>query len=236
MLKKYRQLILIFFATVFLLFIGGPFFNYVATNKWELTFINSNNYDAWIGYYGAILGGSLTLTGVWWTIKDQNNKRREELAVQYRPILTFCESNVSFLSSLILLKLKLKNNGRGECSDVKISISSNDCIAILKNIPSSQICSDDSIPIEVSIFKAKKNINTTSKQKFEEINENDHFLIDVNIEYNDIFQNNYTKKYLFDIQSVITIPFSSKPNENIQYVFGKIKSANRMWICLIKDI
>lgn len=189
-----------------------------------------------LSYCGSILGGFLTLYGVWWTIKDQNNKRREELAVQYRPILTFCESNVSFLSSLILLKLKLKNNGRGECSDVKISISSNDCIAILKNIPSSQICSDDSIPIEVSIFKAKKNINTTSKQKFEEINENDHFLIDVNIEYNDIFQNNYTKKYLFDIQSVITISFSSKPNENIQYVFGKIKSANRMWICLIKDI
>lgn len=41
-----------------------------------------------VGYGGSILGGLLTLYGVWWTIKDNENQRREDLAIQYKPFLT----------------------------------------------------------------------------------------------------------------------------------------------------
>ena len=51
-----------------------------------------------IGYGGSILGGFLTLYGVWWTIEDNNKQReknqrqheierREEFTIQYKPIL-----------------------------------------------------------------------------------------------------------------------------------------------------
>lgn len=40
----------------------------------------------WLTYYGAIAGGSMTLWGVAWSISDQNKKRFEDLAVQYKPI------------------------------------------------------------------------------------------------------------------------------------------------------
>lgn len=41
----------------------------------------------WITGLSALAGGALTLVGVWWTIKDNENKRREDLATQYRPII-----------------------------------------------------------------------------------------------------------------------------------------------------
>lgn len=51
-----------------------------------------------VGYGGSILGGFLTLYGVWWTIKEQkqdlinqqkklDDQRREDLAIQYKPII-----------------------------------------------------------------------------------------------------------------------------------------------------
>ncbi|MCQ4953026.1 hypothetical protein [Holdemania filiformis] len=40
-------------------------------------------------YSGSIVGGFLTLYGVWWTIKDQAEKRREDLAIQYKPTISF---------------------------------------------------------------------------------------------------------------------------------------------------
>lgn len=233
--KKYWKLILT--VTAFLIFV--PYITYLIVtlpSPFGIGFINDSNRDTWINFFGSIIGGGATLFGVWWTIKDQDKKRKEDLAVQYRPILVFYESNVSFISNLtLLLNIKLKNKGRGECSDIKISISGKNCTAFLKNIHSYQICSDDSIPIEISITKIKNIINTTSKPTLDTINENDHFLIDINIEYNDIFQNNYTKKYLFEIEPVIPISFSSRPNEKIQDVFEKFKTADIIWICSIKD-
>lgn len=225
------------FIHILFIVIGSMAFTTIITQIPNPIFSDIGSKDSWISFFGSITGGLLTLYGVWWTIKDQDNKRKEELAVQYRPILTFCESKVSFPSKLNLqLNIKLKNNGRGECSNVKISISGKNCTAFLKNILSFQICSNDSIPIEINITKIKNSINSTSKPTLDTINENDHFLININIEYNDIFQNNYTKKYLFEIEPVIPISFSSRPNEKIQDVFEKFKTADILWICSIKDV
>lgn len=41
-----------------------------------------------VGYGGTILGGFLTLYGVWWTIEDNRSSRKEELELQYCPILS----------------------------------------------------------------------------------------------------------------------------------------------------
>lgn len=40
-----------------------------------------------VGYTGSIIGGFLTVYGVWWTIKNQETNRRKDLATQYKPSL-----------------------------------------------------------------------------------------------------------------------------------------------------
>lgn len=45
-----------------------------------------------VGYGGSIIGGFLTLYGVWWTIKKQEEQRREDLSIQYKPLLSFIGS------------------------------------------------------------------------------------------------------------------------------------------------
>ena len=42
----------------------------------------------WITAFSALAGGALTLGGVWWTIKNQEDKRREDLSIPFKPIIT----------------------------------------------------------------------------------------------------------------------------------------------------
>ena len=44
----------------------------------EIGFINDDNRSAYIGFYSSIIGGSITLIGVLWTIKNQTKIRSEE--------------------------------------------------------------------------------------------------------------------------------------------------------------
>lgn len=105
----------------------------------------------------SIIGGGLTLIGVWWTINDQNrkrkedeeksyNKKKEDLAIQYRPFLlnfeddtyyrkdiktsaplyyTNCENTeVDVITeSKISLRISTMNIGRGEAIINKIKIT-----------------------------------------------------------------------------------------------------------------
>lgn len=94
----------------------------------------------WITSFSALAGGALTLGGVWWTIKDQENKRRKDLSIQYMPLITCDEYKVvtnnveddilgaistsvysTFKGKIsnsnlkeIKIILKLTNHGRGE--------------------------------------------------------------------------------------------------------------------------
>ncbi len=86
-----------------------------------------------IGYCGSILGGFLTLYGVWWTIKDQEVKRYEDLALQYKPILraippVYDDEKIIITKSdnkllLFNIILYIENIGRGEALDIEISHS-----------------------------------------------------------------------------------------------------------------
>lgn len=97
-----------------------------------------------VEYGGAIIGGFLTLYGVWWTIEDNNNNRRKELELQYCPILSadivetsstiyqlsseivvlhqhpyFDDADLQYMKSLI----KIYNVGRGEISYTRLSLN-----------------------------------------------------------------------------------------------------------------
>lgn len=106
-----------------------------------------------VGYGGAIIGGFLTLYGVWWTIEDNNEKRNKDLELQYCPILTadiveknspiynlcseitvlykhkyFNDADLVYLNKLI----KISNVGRGEIQ--KVALELEDC-SILSTVP-----------------------------------------------------------------------------------------------------
>lgn len=80
-------------AVIVILFILlPPCVNYLVNTKAFIFpsffgFVTTETKDAWIGFFGAIIGGGLTLLGVAWTIIDQNNKRREDAKDAVKPIL-----------------------------------------------------------------------------------------------------------------------------------------------------
>ena len=84
--------------------------------------------DTWINATASVCGGALAFGGVWWTIKSQENIRKEDLKIQYRPVVksNICdlvdeENNlipqikcIGNLSYSLNLGIKLFNEGRGE--------------------------------------------------------------------------------------------------------------------------
>lgn len=106
-------------VTVFFLFGLPLLIHLIVTLNWGIGFITPDNQDAWIGFYGAIIGGGATLGAVWWSIIEQRKQlkeqkiefenqreedfknhaqqRREELAVQFTPmIVCLAEKDLKF--------------------------------------------------------------------------------------------------------------------------------------------
>ena len=139
-----------------------PFVWYTVSLKSSFGFILPEHIDAWIGFYGAVIGGSLTLFGVWWTITDQkkireddqelrDKERKENLAIEYKPHFSsptkvkissqnFNDEDIYSNSAIsISQKITLLNCGRGEAVIKKISseawyVNTNDiCIFYTKN-------------------------------------------------------------------------------------------------------
>lgn len=85
-------------------------------------FVTSENESSWISFFGAIIGGVITLMGVAWTIIDQNKKRAEDMKDMSRPTIvsTKCdyekEKNIKNDTSgtkVIECILPIKNAGNG---------------------------------------------------------------------------------------------------------------------------
>lgn len=156
---KFKAEHLLFLAFLLSAIIVPPFLDFLFNTHPPqglsfLGFINDANREAWIGYYGAIIGGALTLGGVWWTIKDQDKKllcqkqeneddRLEQLSLEYKPILSanepqyirgeeiengFCD----FVVTLYNYEHELHSECNKSCSLLIANIGRGE--AILKNI------------------------------------------------------------------------------------------------------
>lgn len=106
MKKKLLLCILILFV------MAPPTVNFIVSTKSPAGFISTDKQDVWIDFFGTLLGGTLTLWGVGWTIeynestRKADQKRREQemvdefdrrnleikknLSAQYKPIMTIC--------------------------------------------------------------------------------------------------------------------------------------------------
>lgn len=89
--------------------------------------LTGTDFDAFVSVYAAVIGGGITLAGVAWTIKDANDKRKEDLQriederkeeerLKYRPF-----TNV------------FAGKYEGEMSDIKVAQWLNDSSAISKS-------------------------------------------------------------------------------------------------------
>lgn len=90
-IKRNKLLVIVLVSVVLWIFIP-PFINrMITTEAWLFPsffgYVNSENAGSWIGFYGAIIGGAITLLGVAWTIIDQNKKREEDMKDSVKPIL-----------------------------------------------------------------------------------------------------------------------------------------------------
>lgn len=109
-MKKGEQFVLIIVGVIIYSIIVSKVVDFFVTTPSPWGFILPEHQDTWIGFYGALFGGALTLIGVWWTIcyteetrKDDKKKHENEikdefdrrnieikknLSAQYKPILT----------------------------------------------------------------------------------------------------------------------------------------------------
>lgn len=94
--KKTKKVIIVIIETlgIICLFIFLPIiFNWIIEVLKCLKIIPSNYDERLLNSYSTILGGLITLVGVWMTIKYENKAKNEENLIIYKPILEVCGVN-----------------------------------------------------------------------------------------------------------------------------------------------
>lgn len=137
---------------------------FIILSKSCIGIINPEDSQTVLGYFGSVIGGALTLFGVWWTINDQDKKRKKELSIEFMPylIIDFDQQLCGNIHPSI--DFYIKNLGRGEAIDVIIDLN----IESTFNKPHSTTCSyqfpkhinkipkDASINIPVTLYENSK--------------------------------------------------------------------------------
>lgn len=119
-LNPYKKPLSIIAITLFFIFGVPPIIHWIVTTNLGIGFIALDKQDSWINFYGAIIGGGITLAGVAWTISEQrkqlreqneelNNQRLDGLARQYKPYLKI-EKTKEYLTGDYLYEYLFENN------------------------------------------------------------------------------------------------------------------------------
>lgn len=106
--------------------------------------LSYNTKTIFIEYGGSILGGFLTLFGVWWTIKRQDKEQRENMYLRVRPIIVTEKIQLSFDRE----EDNIMTDEYGNITQIDYNYCINKIEVILKNIgsgPSKVIRVEDNI-------------------------------------------------------------------------------------------
>lgn len=79
---KYKNLFFILFGIIFVSCIFTTWIIHIPNPIYK----DMGSMDSWINFFGSITGGLLTLAGVWWTIINQDKRRKEDIMNEYFPI------------------------------------------------------------------------------------------------------------------------------------------------------
>lgn len=126
---KYKYLISMIIGLILLILIP-PFLNMMINSKplffpEFFGFISDKNSSEWIGFYGSIIGGFITLIGVAWTVIDQNRKREEDMKDAFKPVLvangcSYEKIKTSDRGKVYECILEYKNVGKGILYNPKV--------------------------------------------------------------------------------------------------------------------
>lgn len=145
------------------------------------------------------------------TNKKHDQERREDLAIQYKPILSLefsnsIISNIPSKNSSVLLMFDLKNDGRGEALNIEVKTP----LKVLPYVFASS-CPNNSIiemnkqiGLMINFLKIKKMISE-NKGEVLALDSNDKPSFPLTIEFNDAFGNAYLYQYTINVDYVYTI-------------------------------
>lgn len=216
---------------VFFLFILPPFMNWVVTTpSWldPLGFINNDNRNAWIGFYGAIIGGGITLGGVAWTISNQNRKRLDDtsasiIADNYEIIDQINDKpniektfvfHISNIGKTRAINLKFSNShlfvGLGDNNlirspDIPVSYSS---ISTLD-------CNDKSRVLFTIIFGSENGdvLNLSTKDIYSVTKKDNHnYTLSMNYSFDVTYENIFSRKHLIRCYFMCLIDYNEEDN------------------------
>lgn len=195
-----------------------------------------------VSYCGAILGGFLTLYGVWWTIENNKKDKREEISVQYLPILQIKDKEINlvyekrddpeydcddingepyivninyYMVYELICDINVKNTGRGEIISGQISCFAKDSIISIdykKNI--SDIYPQESFKLNLSI-----NIND-----YEQLKEIEYYKeINVEIRFYDIMGKEYLNIIPIYIENHEPYEYYDESEENVVKDYSRVE-------------
>lgn len=146
--KKIIFLIICVCFICFILIVLPIMLYYMFITPSKFGFIKPDDTGAWLGYYGAILSGAITLSGVLVTIKYHEKENDKNKSIEYKPILELTDLNFpekivpfrtvslgiptygtpDYINKKIekeIQNLRITNNGRGETLDARVDFEVN---------------------------------------------------------------------------------------------------------------
>ena len=171
-MKKYRTIVILLLMIVIALFVFPIIIKFLMETPAPFEFmkiVTKDTYEAWIGYYGAIVGGALTLVGVWWTIKFESENLREQAEIEkmtkYFPTISarvLKNSSVNDLCSCVNIKI---NNDLFN-QDVE---EQGDCLIGLGNIGQTEVLMDGIILDSFILSNVNEQLNVLRSELNDEL-------------------------------------------------------------------
>ena len=218
-------------------------------NPFGLGFIDESNKDTWINFFGAIIGGITTLAGVWLTIREERKnsleqqkrlelQRREDLAMQYRPIFHCNVTDIAITNNncMLIVKLKIKNTGRAEASAVKIKSSSKLPLVTMVSYDSTpMIEANKDLNFIVTFVYRGENLGDDKYQCLPLIDNQDKLNTSIDITFSDIVNTKYC--LCFDLECRYTVNLNLKilNNKTLDQLGDFVKNEPQKWSVSLKN-
>lgn len=212
-------------------------------NPFGMGFIDEYNKETWINFFGAIISGLTTLAGVWLTIKGNDNKRRQDLAMQYRPILNCKVLNYSFIenNTVLIVNLSLRNIGRAEALNVQIKSSSNLPVCVQTTYDNiSMIEMDTDFKFTVTFVRLGREIENNQYERLPLDNMYDtekvHPSASVEVIFLDIVDTKYCLKFDIECQHIVYLSPSDIIGLNLDQIQELVNSTHKTWNIELKNV
>lgn len=196
-IKKHKRLSIL----IFIVILAFPFINMIISKLF-----NADRSEL-LMYYSAIIGGTLTLGGVAWTIQHErllskeemtirDKERKEELALQYKPIITFLDLIIEqFHSDGVAIRIYFKNIGRGEATNIETNLK----LLSLLDIETPHVIheNEETYISKSDIITVDESVSILINEDYKTLEKSSGYQLTVS--YDDFLGNTYSRVFTLDI-------------------------------------